>query len=297
MGLESKSPALCAFAFVWLLPLVAGWACRDICGDIQVKYPFGTGPGCGDPRFQNSIRCVNQKLMFTTHTGSYPVESIDYDKTLIYINDPLMSTCTLMQNSGSFGLDSTAPFQIKNDVFVLLGCSTSSSLYNIQNSLCDTGSAHICSSLYTCPGVSGLGIPQYSPISSCCVYSPIDLGPADELNLPKLQCSSYTSIYSFGDDPTNPTHWKYGVALRYNYNIDNNNFPSACGDCQQSNGVCGFTGMYNSFVCVCRNGVNTTTNCNGQVSYWSGTPRSTSVSMLWIAGILSMVFCILGLLV
>ena len=28
-----------------------GATCRDLCGSVPVKYPFGTGPGYGDPRF------------------------------------------------------------------------------------------------------------------------------------------------------------------------------------------------------------------------------------------------------
>eukprot|EP01018_Ginkgo_biloba_P014128 Gb_30347 [translate_table: standard] len=280
----------------WLPMRVLGAACRDLCGNVQVKYPFGTGPGCGDPKFQSYVRCVNQKLMFTTHTGSYQVTSIDYSNNVILITDPLMSTCNSMQNSGSFGLDWSAPFKIKNDVFVLLGCSSSSSLFDQKNSLCDTGSAHICTSLYACPGVTGLGLTLNSPISTCCVYSPINLGPADELNLPKLQCSSYTSIYSFGDDPTNPSRWRYGVGLQYSYNVNNNYFTTACGDCEQSSGVCGFTGIASSFICVCKNGVNTTTNCYGQGYVWSGGFRHRSAFTHWIiAGIVSLLGILLHL--
>ncbi|GLJ54104.1 hypothetical protein SUGI_1158600 [Cryptomeria japonica] len=225
-----------------LVPCAWGLACWDTCGNLQVKYPFGTGPGCGDPRFQSS-------------------------------------------QSGSFGLDWTAPFKLKNDVFVLLNCSASSSLYNPQSFLCDTGSAHICTSLYTCPGVQGLGIPQFSPITSCCVYTPVNLGSANEVNLAKLGCESYTSIYNFGDDTTDPLRWRYGIKLQYNYNLDNNNFPSACADCEKSNGICGFTSPYNSFVCVCKNGVNTTTDCYGQVSYFSrGTSNGSAATALWLTG-------------
>uniref|UniRef100_A0A0C9RQG5 TSA: Wollemia nobilis Ref_Wollemi_Transcript_25208_1404 transcribed RNA sequence n=1 Tax=Wollemia nobilis TaxID=56998 RepID=A0A0C9RQG5_9CONI len=266
-----------------------GAACRDVCGNLQVKYPFGTGPGCGDPKFQSYVRCVNQKLMLTTHTGSYRITSVDYDNHVILIADPLMSTCNAMQNSGSFGLDWSAPFKLKNDVFVLLGCSSSSSLFNAHNSVCDTGSAHICSSLYSCPGVTGLGLPPNSPISSCCVYSPINLGPADDLNLPKLQCSSYTSVYNFGDDPTNPRRWKYGIALLYGFSMNNNYFTTACNDCQQSAGVCGYTGMARSFVCVCKNGVNTTANCYGQGYVWSGGSNSIlSFQQRLITGLVSL---------
>jgi len=286
LAFESLEVLLLSLCCLFLVPSAAGWACRDTCGNLQVKYPFGTGPGCGDPRFQNSVSCVNQKLMFTTHSGSYPISSIDYSQTTIYLADPQMSTCAAMTSSGSFGLDAAAPFKFKNDIFVLLNCSLSSCLYSPTNYLCDTGSSQICSSLYTCPGVLGLGLQQYSPISTCCVYAPINLGSAAEINLAKLQCQSYTSIYSFGDDATDPTRWNYGIALKYSFNLDNSNFPTACVTCEQSKGVCGFTGMYNSFTCVCRNGVNTTTNCNGQEYYWSRAQSHRSAAFgLWIAGI------------
>ncbi|GLJ31863.1 hypothetical protein SUGI_0641150 [Cryptomeria japonica] len=274
---------------VYSASLVMGWTCRGLCGSLQVKYPFGTGPGCGDPRFQTYITCHNQRqLIFTSHTGSYPIQDIDYNKHVIHIKDPFMSTCNSMQPSRSFGLDWAAPFRIKNDAFVLLGCSPTSCLYDPHNYLCDIGSAHICSSLYACPGIGGLDLPIHAPITSCCVYSPINLGPAVEMNLSRLQCLSYTNIYSFGGDLTNPSQWRYGVALEYNYNI-NNYIPSSCRECEESNGVCGYSGPYETFVCVCMNGINTTTNCYGQDYLWDEAFSKRSISMILIAGVISMV--------
>lgn len=99
------------------------------------------------------------------------------------------------------------------------------------------------------------------PISSCCVYTPVDLGPSFQMDLEKLQCASYSGIYSFGGQEANPENWEYGIALNYKFNVYND-YPGSCSDCERSNGVCGYnSGAYNSFVCNCLSGVNSTTDC------------------------------------
>ena len=173
-----------------------------------------------------------------------------------------MSTCSSMQNSGSFSLDSSSPFTIMaDDVFVLLGCSTTSPVFDLDEGLCDTGSgSHACRGLYSCKGVTGIGLYPNAPISTCCVYNSMNgVGSGYGLDLPKLQCSSYASIYGLGDDEGDPMKWKYGIALHYNSSDSN-----ACKDCEASGGLCGFTGLDESFACNCRNGLNTTSNCFGR---------------------------------
>ncbi|CAN6485104.1 unnamed protein product [Victoria cruziana] len=278
-----------AITFVLLLSCitltsVAG-TCSNRCGSLDVKYPLGTGPGCGDPRFRSSISCLNQQqLIFSTHTGSYPIKSIDYSKSTITILDPGMSTCSFMKSSPNFGLDWTAPFQLDSSIFVLLHCNSPSSLVYKGNPLCDTSNSHICFSLYSCPGIVSFGVPPYSQAaaSSCCVYSPVNLGPADDINLNSLHCSTYTSILSFGESPTDPTQWEYGVRLKYNYGVDSN-IPSVCNDCERSNGVCGYAMPRNTFVCACQNGVNTTSTCYGQEGFWSSSSSNLAVSTFMIA--------------
>ncbi|XP_061990942.1 uncharacterized protein LOC133709279 [Rosa rugosa] len=245
--------------------------CRDTCGTIPVKFPFGTGFGCGHPDFTRYIKCTNlDTLQFTTGTGIYTISSIDYTSNTIIVADPLMSTCSSMQNSGSFSLDKASPFTIRDEnIFVLLGCSTTSPVFDPSEDLCDTGSAsRVCRGLYSCKGVSGIGLQQNAPISTCCVYddSAAGFGSGYALDLPKLQCSSYTSVYEFGDEG-DPTKWKFGISLQYNDSY----YTRPCKDCEASGGLCGFAAMDQSFACICRSGMNTTTNCFGQGSAWSGT--------------------------
>lgn len=99
-----------------------------------------------------------------------------------------------------------------------------------------------------------------SPNLYRCVYTPVDLGPAFEMDLQKLQCSSYSGFYSFNGQDANPDNWKYGITLKYKFNVYNN-YPSSCADCERSHWVCGYGGAYDSFVCNCPNGLNTTSDC------------------------------------
>ncbi|XP_026435019.1 uncharacterized protein LOC113332725 [Papaver somniferum] len=276
--------------FITFLPLlITSQTCEKLCGDQKLRYPFGSAQGCGDPRFQKFIKCdrAQQKLMLNTHTGTYPITTIDYDNLIIYIQDPSMSTCSSSQPSKGFGLDWDAPFTfLDSNVFALLDCSTASSpLYTSRSSLngkgtnstsasgnivplCDTEGAPICSLLYSCPTISRLNL----PISTCCVYTPLDLGPAYEMDLRKLECSSYASIYSFNGQESNPQGWKYGIGLEYKFSVKND-FPSACSICERSNGVCGYTGTYNSFVCNCVGGANTTSDCYFSASWRNGAQK------------------------
>ncbi|KAJ8424825.1 hypothetical protein Cgig2_013020 [Carnegiea gigantea] len=254
-----------------LLPPSYSQVCQRFCGDIPLRYPFGGGPGCGDPRFTKYVSCNQRQLIFTTHTGSYVVTNIDYPNAIIYILDPTMSTCLCAQPSKGFSLDWDAPFSFDDSsVFALLDCSLDSSpIYkgavggNTSNvPQCANSGTALCSSLYTCQPISQLDV----PISTCCVYVPVDLGPAFEMDLEKLQCKAYTAVYSFEGDPE---AWKYGVALKYKFNVKND-YPQYCGNCEKSNGACAYTGIYNSFVCNCPSGVNTTTDCYFQASWNHG---------------------------
>ncbi|KAL8196519.1 hypothetical protein R6Q57_024814 [Mikania cordata] len=261
--------------------------CKSTCGPLPVKYPFGTGSGCGDPRFQTRVTCNNQHLTFITHTGCYPITDIDYSNQIIYITDPSMSTCACTQPSKGFSLDWDAPFSFHDDtVFALLNCDTSSSpvfktdrTNNSVSPVCDSGSgSRVCERLNSCQAVSRLGV----PVSTCCVYTPVDLGPSFEMDLQKLNCGSYSGLYGFSEHPDNPDSWKYGVAIKYKFNFDNE-YPPMCANCEKSNGVCGYDGAYNSFVCNCRSGINTSMDCSFETT-WNGsfTLLHNSNEGLWI---------------
>lgn len=254
-------------------------SCRSTCGSIPVKYPFGTDNGCGSPRFHPYVRCSPgwEKLLLTTHTGSYPISSISYDTSTLTITPSLMSTCNSMQPSPNLGLDWASPFQLGPSTFLLLSCTPPSSS---ASSICDPSSSHLCDSFYTCPSVVGLDLPLFPPSNTCCVYSPANFNSKGELDLRLLKCEGYTSIVSLQDFPTDPNQWEYGVSLKYtNGAYDSYYLNNECNACEESGGVCGYSPPEDSFVCVCDNGVNTTTKCSyfssdieeGEETFWSST--------------------------
>ncbi|KAH0644700.1 hypothetical protein KY284_032584 [Solanum tuberosum] len=85
-------------------------------------------------------------------------------------------------------------------MFVLLGCSTTSVVFDPKQDFSDNGSgSNVCKGMYSCKGVTGIGLEPNYPISTCCVYDPpVPIGSGYGLNLARLQCSSYSSIYGFG---------------------------------------------------------------------------------------------------
>lgn len=280
---------LLSIIFHFILASAAEPPCKKTCGSIEIKYPFGTGHGCGSPRFHPYIACsaATNQLLLTTHTGTYPVTSIDYSAAVITVAPPCMSNCTNMQpTSISFGLDWAGPFQIGPSTFILLGCSSSTSSIAIKgNLICDASSAYLCATIYSCPAVVALGLPLFPPTNSCCVYSPANIGPRDELDLEELQCAAYSSVAALGDVPTDPTRWQYGVALKYTLGgLDSYNLAPSCRGCELSGGVCGYEPPKNSFVCVCGGG-NASTDCN---SYnWNYMSSGLQLrGLLWVGIIL-----------
>ncbi|MQM03034.1 hypothetical protein Taro_035808 [Colocasia esculenta] len=258
-------------------------ACKTSCGGIPVHYPFGTGPGCGSPQFQPYVTCDPQQgLTFTTHSGTYPIQSVDYANQILYIRDPSMSSCACTSPSSGFGLDWDAPFTfLDGSVFALLGCSpaiTSPDYYTNSSGgngpLCDTSSS-VCSLLYSCPAV---GQQLAAPAPTCCVYAPVSLGPSFDIDLKKLQCGGYAGIYSFGGQESDPRQWKFGIAVKYKFSVDNV-FPRACANCEKSNGACGYTaGELGAFTCNCPNGLNTSSDCFFMASYHSGVEERSSTT-------------------
>ncbi|KAL5822173.1 hypothetical protein ACOSQ3_024055 [Xanthoceras sorbifolium] len=274
-------------------------SCLTSCGSLQLKYPFGSGSGCGSMRFHPYVTCAqpSNQLLLTTHSGSYPITSISYSTSTLTITPPYMSTCTSMQQSPDLGLDWASPFQLGPSTFLLLSCiPPTSSLITIEGvPVCDPSSSYLCTSFYTCPSVIGLGLPLFPPTNTCCVYSPANLNDKDELDLKELQCGGFTSVVSLMDYPTDPSRWECGVSLKYTHGaFDNYYIDNRCKACEDSGGVCGYSPPDDySFVCVCKNGVNTTTQCSNFMSdqdegiFWSSASSLTWKSWLEIlAGLL-----------
>ncbi|XP_038903465.1 uncharacterized protein LOC120090047 [Benincasa hispida] len=259
--------------------------CRTTCGTLSIKYPFGTGYGCGSPRFSSQVTCSSDdRFLLNTHTGNYPITSISYSDSTVVISPPSMSTCSKMhESSQTLGIDWTGPFQLGSSAFLLLDCKSPSVSLSIRGSgVCDLSYAHLCASIYSCPSVVDLGLPLFPPTNSCCVYSPANFDGKGELDLRELKCGGFSSIVSLGEYETNPMRWEYGVELKYGYGaLENSVMESKCKGCEMSGGACGFTPPENLFVCVCERGFNTTTDCKSndltQEFFWSSASSPVAV--------------------
>ncbi|KAF9623755.1 hypothetical protein IFM89_005262 [Coptis chinensis] len=251
-------------------------SCQNKCGSLQVNYPLGTGSGCGSPLFNPYVSCAGggDKLLLTTHTGSYPITSISYSTSSLTITPPSMSTCNSMQSSPNFGLDWPSPFQLGPSTFILLSCPPPTSSLTIKGTpICDdTVNSHLCGLIHTCPAMVSLGLSIFAPTNTCCVYSPANLNSMGDLDLKSLKCASYVSVVSLGDVPTDPSSWVYGITLKYNQvGVDNSNIATRCEACRKSDGICGYAPPRNNFLCVCKSGVNSSTDCYNQLPapFWS----------------------------
>ncbi|CAN8305650.1 unnamed protein product [Cochlearia groenlandica] len=285
MSLKHSSSFLTFLGFLFFTSSsnVSSQGCQKTCGQTPIKYPLGTGSGCGDPRFTRDITCDQdqQALTLTTHTGRYSITSVDYSKQVIYVTDTSMSTCACTRPSNGFGLNWDAPFSFHDDtVFTLLDCYVDESpvFTPLSNgtgrvSLCDRQSSSICNFLYSnCRAISQINL----QVSTCCVYVPLDLGPSFEMDLQKLKCSSYSGFYNLGpNQESHPENWNYGIALEYKFNVFDE-YPAVCGACERSNGACGYNVQTGSFVCNCPGGINTTSDCFFLYSY-------ASVLLPWIS--------------
>ncbi|XP_043696963.1 uncharacterized protein LOC122647673 [Telopea speciosissima] len=290
MGYRLCSSSRPLLIFLLLHPwcTLASGSCQDKCGPLAVKYPLGTGFGCGSPRFNPYVTCSSSssssasaspdgdqndhdhdELLLTTHTGSYPITSVSYATSTLTITPQNMSTCSSMQPTPNLGLDWPSPFQLGPSVFILLSCPppTSSTLTVKGFPICDSTNAYLCASIHTCPAIASLGLSLFAPTNTCCVYSPANLDPKGDLDLKALGCASYASVLSLGDYPTDPNKWDYGVALKYNDDVGSldSYVATNCEACERSGGVCGYEPPRNYFLCVCNNGVNTTTDCYNQM--------------------------------
>ncbi|KAJ4966002.1 hypothetical protein NE237_017851 [Protea cynaroides] len=299
MGHHFRSSSLHLLLFLLLHPwyMLASQhsrSCQNNCGSLTLKYPLGTGYGCGSPRFYPYVTCSfgdgdsnHDQLLLTTHTGSYPITSISYPTSTLTITPPTMSNCSSMQPSPNLGLDWPSPFQLGPSIFILLSCPppTSSSLTFKGLPICDSTYAYLCASIHTCSAVVSLGLSLFAPTNTCCVYSPANLDPKGDLDLKTLGCASYASVVSLGSYPTDPNKWEYGVALKYNNDVGSTDSYVAtnCKACESSGGVCGYEPPRNYFLCVCNNGVNTSTDCYNQLGL-SGSASIITITRRFLLG-------------
>ncbi|XP_073027715.1 uncharacterized protein [Primulina eburnea] len=227
--------------------------CRTICNNIPINYPFGIDDGCGAAQFRHMLNCSATDLFFLTPSGSYKIQTIDYNKKSIVIFDPAMSTCSILQPHHDFVMTDIQSAMIPpspDTVFVLMNCSVDSPVLNHYRSLCFNFSGHTCDELYGGCTSFRLFHLLSNGTPPCCFTT---YGTIKYMSMNILDCSHYTSVYNVdGLAGVVPLDWLYGIKLSYSMP------DSGCDHCAKSGGSCGFDVETEGFSCICSNTNNAT---------------------------------------
>ncbi|XP_021773894.1 uncharacterized protein LOC110737853 [Chenopodium quinoa] len=262
-----------------LLPLSLGYnhanSCRSYCGNITIDYPFGVKYGCGHPGYRDLLYCVNDVLMFHISSGSYRVLDIDYTFQALTLHDPHLSTCNkivLESRGNGFVVEPwRKPYltPTPDNAFLLLGCTRNSPLFkgfpSNKHLPCRNISGLGCEDYYRCPAwgsigptevglVAGLGPPE------CCAVAFDEVGSVQGINLTKLECQAYSSVYNLAPLRVDGPHeWSYGIRVKYSIQ----GHDAFCRSCEATKGTCGYKGSDDSGItelCMCDTW-NSTANC------------------------------------
>ncbi|XP_008438983.3 uncharacterized protein LOC103483914 [Cucumis melo] len=245
--------------------------CRTSCGNIPIKYPFGIDDGCGAPQFRRMFNCSND-LFFLTPSGSYKVQSIDYDEQSMVIYDPAMSTCSILQPHHDFTMTDIQSIIIPpspDTVFALLNCSIDSPILNHYKYLCFNFSGHSCDELYgSCNAFRVFHLLTNSTSPPCC-FTGYDTVKMMSMNI--LDCTHYTTVLNTENlKGVGALDWEYGMKL--SFSVAN----LGCDRCSKSGGNCGFDTETEGLLCLCSVSSNHTRDCVGG-NIPNGGPNQASV--------------------
>ncbi|XP_057422090.1 LOW QUALITY PROTEIN: uncharacterized protein LOC130715945 [Lotus japonicus] len=178
------------------IPTLTLSPCKNSCGTIPINYPFGLEDGCGAPQFRHMLNCNTTELFFETPSGSYKVQSINYEKSSMVIYDPSMSTCSILQPHHDFlmtDIQSAIIPPSQDTVFVLLNCSIDSPVLNHYKYLCFDFAGHTCDELYgSCNAFRVFHLLTNS--SPPCCFTSYNTVKFMSMNI--LDCTHYTSVFN-----------------------------------------------------------------------------------------------------
>lgn len=118
----SSSPQHLPLLLLFFLPTLTHSLCRNFCGNMPVKYPFGIDDGCGAPQFSKMLNCSTD-LFFQTPSGTYKVQSIDYDKKTMVIKSFIVGSLLCAQFHFKMFRTIQSCFEVEVLPFVRIGFS------------------------------------------------------------------------------------------------------------------------------------------------------------------------------
>ncbi|KAH7513572.1 uncharacterized protein LOC107433371 [Ziziphus jujuba] len=246
--------------------------CRNSCGNIAINYPFGMDDGCGAPQFRHMLNCSSTNdLFFLTPSGSYKVQSIDYNKKTMVVYDPAMSTCSILQPHHDFimtDIQSAIIPPTSDTVFALLNCSIDSPVLNHYSNLCFNFSGHSCDELYSACNAFRVFHFLTNTTPPCC-FTSYDTIKFMSMNI--LDCTHYTTVLNTDSlKGIGPLDWVYGIKLSYTLP------ETGCERCAQSGGTCGFDTETEGMRCLCSTSSNSTRQCGSVMA--QGHARISGIS-------------------
>ncbi|BAT77005.1 hypothetical protein LR48_Vigan01g294100 [Vigna angularis] len=229
--------------------------CKTSCGSIPINYPFGLEDGCGAPQFRHMLNCSTD-LFFQTPSGSYKVQSIDYEKNSMVVYDPAMSTCSILQPHHDFQMTDIQSAIIppsQDTVFVLLNCSIDSPVLNHYKYLCFNFAGHTCDELYGACNAFRVFHLLTNSSPPCCFTT---YGTVKFMSMNILDCTHYTSVINTENlKGVGPLDWVYGIKLSFSVP------DTGCESCKKSGGTCGFDTDTEGLLCLCSSFANSTRQC------------------------------------
>ncbi|KAK7348001.1 hypothetical protein VNO80_22549 [Phaseolus coccineus] len=237
------------------IPTLTLSPCKTSCGSIPINYPFGLEDGCGAPQFRHMLNCSTD-LFFQTPSGSYKVQSIDYEKNSMVVYDPAMSTCSILQPHHDFQMTDIQSAIIppsQDTVFVLLNCSIDSPVLNHYKYLCFNFAGHTCDELYGACNAFRVFHLLTNSSPPCCFTT---YGTVKFMSMNILDCTHYTSVINTENlNGVGPLDWVYGIKL--SFSVPDN----GCESCKKSGGTCGFDTDTEGLLCLCSSFANATRQC------------------------------------
>ncbi|XP_071688397.1 uncharacterized protein [Rutidosis leptorrhynchoides] len=221
--------------------------------------PFLTPTFSSTPTSNTITNPSSTSLFFQTPSGSYKVESIDYNSKTVTIYDPSMSTCTILQPHRDFLMSDIQSALIPpspDTIFALVNCSIDSPVLNHYKSLCfNFSTTHSCVDLYnSCTSFKIFQMVSNDTPPACCFTS---YNTLKFMSMNILDCTHYTSFYDADklNDDDKPLDWSYGIKLSYSLP------DTGCDRCRKSGGTCGFDVDTEGMLCICSSTLNSTRQC------------------------------------